>query len=99
MGNPKQGREGVNPFPGTGMGGSFAHPLHTLRPEASADDGKRRVSVLEVDVSPLRANKGGSLRGGRAAARWEASRGSVDFALCWLIFRSCGSFFRFFDAS
>ena len=26
-------------------------------------------------------------------------RGSVDFALCWLIFRSWGLFFRFFDAS
>ena len=33
-------------------------------PEASADDGKRRTAVLEVDVSPLRATKGGSLRGG-----------------------------------
>ena len=34
--------------------------LHTLRPEASADDGKRAASVLEVDGSPLRANEGGS---------------------------------------
>ena len=30
------------------------------------DDGKRAASVLEVDLSPLRANKGGSLKGGRA---------------------------------
>ena len=28
-------------------------------PEASADDGKRALAQLEVDVSPLRANKGG----------------------------------------
>ena len=40
--------------------------LHALRPEASADDGKRRTAVLEVDVSPLRANKEGNLREGRA---------------------------------
>ena len=33
-------------------------------PEASADDGKRRIAVLEVDPSPLRATKWGSLRGG-----------------------------------
>ena len=63
------------------------------------DDGKRAASVLEVDVSPLRANKGGSLRGGRAGMHFWAGRGSVDFIMCWLIFRSCGSFFRFFDAS
>ena len=67
--------------------------------EASADDGKCAASAIEVDASPLRANKGGSLRRGRAAARWQAGRASADLSLCWLIFRSCGSFFRFFYAS
>ena len=37
--------------------------LNALRPQASADDGKRRTAVLEVDVSPLRATKGGILGG------------------------------------
>ena len=43
--------------------------LHALRHKASADDGKRRTAVLEVDVSPLRANRGESLRGGSTGAR------------------------------
>ena len=63
------------------------------------DDGKRAASVLEVGLSPLRANKGGSLRGGRAVKRWR----------CWGVggfmggldrfFRSCGAFFSHHKSS
>ena len=60
------------------------------------DVGKRAASVLEVGLSPLRATKGGSLRGGRAAARWEAAGVGGFMGWSGLIFRSCGSFFRFF---
>ena len=48
-------------------------------PQGSVDDGKRALAQLEVDVSPLRANKGGSLRGGRTQVGREADQGSVDF--------------------
>ena len=47
-------------------------PLHALRAEASADDGKRAASVLGVGPSPLRATKGGSLRGGGSGVGWRA---------------------------
>ena len=52
--------------------------LHALRHKASADDGKRALAQLEVDVSPLKATKGGSLRRGRATKRRQGCRGSVD---------------------
>ena len=52
--------------------------------------------MLEVDVSPLRTTKGGSLRGGRAQARFGGCRAPADlygfclmlahFSLLWLIF-------------
>ena len=65
-----------------------------LRPQASADDGKRRTAVLEVDVSPLRATKGG-VWGGIDPQRIMRLGGSVDFA------SYVGSFFalvaHFFD--
>ena len=32
---------------------------NTPDPKGSVDDGKRAASVLEVDISPLRATKGG----------------------------------------
>ena len=59
---------------------------------ASADDGKRRTAVLEVDVSPLRATKGGSLRGGRATKRWRGCRAPADL---YGLGRSWASFFAF----
>ena len=64
-----------------------------------ADDGKRRMAILEVDASPLRANKGGSLRGGRAQKEFYARRvgGFMEGLGCF--FRSCGSFFALLFAS
>ena len=59
---------------------------------APADDGKRRTAVLEVDVSPLRATKGGSLRGGRATMRWDADQAPADL---YGLGRSWASFFAF----
>ena len=53
-----KGREGVKPLPISRDERGFcisARDLNALGLEASADDGKRRTAVLEVDVSPLRA--------------------------------------------
>ena len=67
-GSTGKGREGVKPLPISRDERGFcisARDLNALGLEASADDGKRRTAVLEVDVSLLRA-KGGSLRGKRS---------------------------------
>ena len=70
--------------------------LHALRPEASADDGKRRTAVLEVDASPLRATKGG-VWGGISHRRTGGRQGSVDFAsLLGAFFVLVAHFFDFF---
>ena len=55
--------------------GKGKHNSHTPDPKGSVDDGKRRVAVLEVDVSPLRANKGGSLRGEAPKTAGRQTRG------------------------
>ena len=60
-----------------------------MRPEAPADDGKRAASVLGVDVSPLRATKGGSLRGGGSSKRRRGGGVSADFAYIGILFRFC----------
>ena len=57
------GRGRVNPSPGTGDKGLVARDLHALRPEASADYGKRLTLVKSGAfvwrVSPVLATSGG----------------------------------------
>ena len=52
MGNPKQGREGVNSFPGTGIGGyvSSSTRPEARRPRRIFVDPQRRQIQVDLDV-------------------------------------------------
>ena len=76
--------------------GEGKHNSNTPDPKGSVDDGKRALAQLEVDLSPLRATKGG-VWGGKTRNAPGGRQGSVDFAfILGAFFALVAHFFDFF---